>query len=85
MTTTSITTADAKKEFSELINRVSHNKERFILTRRGKDIAVVIPIEDLRFLQASQDKSDLQEAHEALKEARNQGTISLEDLKNEIG
>jgi prevent-host-death family protein len=85
MTTTAINTAEAKEEFSELINRVAHNKERVVLTRRGKDIAALIPIEDLALLQASQDKSDLHDAVEALKEARHQGTITLDVLKEEIG
>ena len=85
MTTTSINTADAKEEFSDLVNRVSHQKERVILTRRGKDIAAIIPIEDLLLIEESQSKNDLDEAVEALKEARQQGTITLDDLKVEIG
>jgi len=85
MTTTSINTADAKEEFSELINRVSHNKERIILTRRGKDIAVIIPIEDLQLLQSTQDKQDLHDAVEALKDARHHGTITLDTLKEQTG
>jgi prevent-host-death family protein len=85
MTTTSITTADAKEEFSELLNRVTHHKERIILTRRGKEIAVIVPLEDLLTLQKSQSKNDLEEAVEALQEARNEGTMALEDLKTEIG
>lgn len=85
MTTLSINIADAKEEFSELVNRVSHNKERIILTRRGKDVAALIPVEDLILLQHSQNKSDLHEAVEALKEARTQGTSTLEEIKKEIG
>lgn len=85
MTVTSMTTIEAKEEFSELINRVSHHKERILLTRRGKEIAAIIPLEDLLLLQASQDKSDLHDAVEALKEARHQGAITLEELKDEIG
>lgn len=85
MTTTSINTADAKEEFSELVNRVSHYKERIILTRRGKEIAVIIPIEDLALLQSSQDKSDLNDAIEALKETRSHHPITLEELKEKIG
>lgn len=85
MTTMSITTAEAKEEFIELINRVTHLKERIILTRRGKEIAAIVPLEDLLLLQASQDKSDLHDALEALKEARNAGTTELDSLKDEIG
>jgi prevent-host-death family protein len=85
MSTTYISTIDAKEEFSELINRVSHGKERIVLTRRGKEIAAIVPLEDLLFLQKSQSKNDLDEAVEALQEARTQGAESLEDLKDEIG
>ena len=83
--TTSISTVDAREKFSELINRVSHNKERIVLTRRGKDVAAIVPLEDLLALQDSQNKLDLQEAVDALKEARNIGTVPLEILKKEIG
>lgn len=85
MTITSINTAEAKEAFSELINRVSHYKERVILTRRGKEIAVIIPIEDLALLQTSQDKSDLNDAIEALKETRQHGSLSLDELKEQLG
>ena len=83
--TTTISTANAKQEFSELISRVSHGKERIILTRRGQEIAAIVPVEDLYWLQNYQDKNDLQEAIEALKEARHGGAITLETLKEEIG
>jgi prevent-host-death family protein len=85
MTITSINTAQAKEEFSELINRVINNKERIILTRREKEIAAIISIDDLLLLQASENKMDLLEAVEALKEARNHGTISIEDLNDKTG
>lgn len=84
MTTTSINTVDAKEQFTDLVNRVAHSKERIILTRRGKDIAVIVPLEDFKLLQESQDKHDLREAIDALKEARNIGTVSLDQLKEEI-
>ena len=84
-TTVTINTIDAKEQFPDLINRVVHSKERVILTRRGKEIAVIIPFEDLKLLEDTQDKHDLREATEALKEARSIGTIPLEKLKEEVG
>lgn len=85
MTTKSINIADAKEEFSELLNRVSHNKERIIITRRDKEVAAIISMDDLRILQASETKTDLDDAMDALKEARQQGCLSLDELKNNIG
>ena len=85
MPTTLMNTVDAKEQFADLITRVTHNKERIILTRRGKEVAAIIPLDDLQLLQASQDKSDLDAATEALKEARDLGTITLAQLKEQIG
>lgn len=85
MTTSTISTIDAKEQFTDLVNRVAHSKERVILTRRGKEIAVLIPLEDFHLLQASQDKNDLREAIDSLKEAREAGTINLNQLKEELG
>ena len=84
MTMTHLSTIEAKEEFSELINRVSHNKEHIVLTRRGKEIAAVIPFEDFLQLQQTQSKNDLEEAVEALQEARNKGSMTIEDFKAEI-
>jgi len=85
MSITLVNTANAKEEFSELIHRVSHNKERVVLTRRGKEIAAIVPIEDLLLIQETEAKIDLNEAIEALNEARNKGSIDLDKLKEELG
>jgi len=85
MTVTVLNTLEAKEQFADLVNRVAHSKDRIILTRRGKEIAAIIPIEDLVLLQESLDNQDVREAIEALKEARQVGTITLEKLKEEVG
>lgn len=85
MMTTPMSTVEAKEQFADLINRVSHNKERIILTRRGKEVAAIISVEDLQALGQSQDKRDLQDAIESLKEARHSGTVPLSELKEEEG
>ena len=85
MTVTILNTLEAKEQFADLVNRVAHSKDRVILTRRGKEIAAIIPIEDLVLLQESLDNQDLREAIEALKEARQVGTITLEKLKEDVG
>ncbi|OGL47159.1 MAG: hypothetical protein A2161_14190 [Candidatus Schekmanbacteria bacterium RBG_13_48_7] len=37
---------EAKSKFSELINRVIYRKERIIVTKKGKKVAILIPLED---------------------------------------
>jgi prevent-host-death family protein len=80
-----MTTLDAKEKFTDLINHVSHHKERVILMRRGKEVAALVPLEDLHFLETAQNKHDLQEAIDALKEAKSHGSIPLETLKEDVG
>jgi prevent-host-death family protein len=82
--TTTMTTIDAKEKFTDLINHVSHNKERIILTRRGKDVVAVVPLEDLQFLEATQDKYDLREASDAFKDTKSGGSVTLEQLKEDL-
>ena len=84
MTITSINTADAKDKFADLVNRVIHNREQIILTRCGKEVAAIIPYEDLLLLLETRNKIDLDDAMNAMQEARNQGTITLDALKEEI-
>lgn len=83
MVPVSINTIEAKESFSDLMNRVSQQNERIILTRRDKPIAAIIPIDDFHRLQLLQDQEDVQEAIEALQEARDKGFISIDDLDNQ--
>lgn len=79
-----MTIGDARENFSEIINRVAYGNERIVLTRHSKNIVAVIPLEDLVLLEEIEDKLDLQDAQEALKEAKEKGTISLEVLKKKL-
>jgi len=54
-----ITTADARKKFANLINRVAFGKESFVLTRRGEPIAALVSIKGLQLLQDLEDKIDM--------------------------
>lgn len=81
---TTMTTVEAREHFSELVNRTAFGKERIVLTRRGKNVAALIPLEDLRLLEVAEDKLDLIDAQAALKEAESKGTMSLEDFKTYI-
>jgi prevent-host-death family protein len=80
-----MTTVDARAQFSDIINRAAFGKERVTLTRRGKEIVAVVPIEDMKLLEALEDKIDLEEARAALAEANKKGTVSWEKLKAELG
>jgi prevent-host-death family protein len=80
-----VNTVDARAQFSEIINRAAFGKERVTLTRRGKEIVAVVPIEDVKLLEALEDRVDLEEARAALAEAKKKGTVSWERIKKELG
>lgn len=77
-----VPTVKARDEFSDVINRAAYGKERVVLTRRGKELAAVVPIEDVKFLQDLEDRIDLESARDALKEP---GTVAWKQLKKELG
>jgi prevent-host-death family protein len=88
-TMTRLNVSKAREEFPDVVNRAAYAKERTIVSRRGKDLAAVIPIEDLRLLerlaQEEMDRIDLEDAHAALAEAKEKGTIPLRDLMRILG
>ena len=80
---TEISTAEARSEFADLINRASFGKERFILTRRGKKLAAIIPVEDFELLVELEDRMDVDAAKAALAESDER--VSYQDLRRELG
>jgi len=43
----SITLTEAKTKFSEIINRIIYNKERIYISKKGKNVAVIVPLDEL--------------------------------------
>jgi len=62
-----------RQDFSETVNRVAYGRERIILHRRGRDVAALIPVEDLALLEAVEDRLDVEEAEKILAEAKARG------------
>ena len=86
---TRLNVSKAREEFPDVVNRAAYGKERTIVSRRGKDLAAVIPIDDLRLLERlsreEMDRVDLEDARASLKEAEEKGTIPLRDLMRDLG
>ena len=43
--------SDAKAKFSDIINRIIYKKEKILITKKGKKVAVIIPIDELEKYQ----------------------------------
>jgi PHD/YefM family antitoxin component YafN of YafNO toxin-antitoxin module len=55
------------------MNRVAYGRERIVLHRRGRDLAALIPVEDLALLEAAEDRLEVEEAEKILAEAKARG------------
>ena len=78
-----ITTADARKNFADIVNTVAYSKEPVVLTRRGQKIAALISIEELQLLQKIEDHIDIEDARKALEEPGK--NISADEFWKELG
>ena len=78
-----ISTADARKDFADIINQVSYGSEQIVLTRRGKGVAAIVSVEELRLLQKIEDYIDIQDALKALSEAG--GNIPAKEVWQQLG
>ena len=48
----------ARGSFADMVNRAAFGKERVVVTRRGKALAAIVPIEDMKALEAMEDEAD---------------------------
>lgn len=80
------TAAEARKDFSEVLNLATFKDERVRITRHHKEVAAIIPIEDLRMLELLEDHADLQDALRAEREAKERGEepIPWEEVRDEL-
>jgi antitoxin Phd len=66
--TTTISTAEARKNFADLVNKVAYGREPIVLTRRGQGIAALVSMGELELLQRIEDHMDIEDAKKALAE-----------------
>ena len=78
-----IPASEARLQFAEMVNKVAFGGERIVLHRHGKDVAAVVPMEDLELLQQLEDRVDLDTARAALKEKSPR--VQWKKLKIELG
>lgn len=70
-----------EKNFSTVVDEVVKDKERVILTQKGKDLIALVPVEDAQLLEDLEDRHDLEDARKTLKE---EGAISWGKVKTDL-
>lgn len=72
------TTTLASGDLADVVKRAQRNKERVVVTSRGKKVAAIVPVEDLELIEKLEDEIDLRAARAALAQ---KGSIPWEKLK----
>jgi prevent-host-death family protein len=76
---------EVRHNLAEVINQVAYGKERVLITRHGKQLVALVPVEDFQLLEELEDRIDLEKTRAALEEAKTQGTVPWEQVKAELG
>lgn len=79
-----VSVSEARESFADLVNRVVYRKERILVTRHGKRVAAIIPMEQVEFLERAEDEYDVQMAEEAHKELEHTPAIPWEQVEAEL-
>ena len=72
-----INTISARANFSDVVSRAAYGKERVVLTRHGKPVAAVVPLEDLEALERLEDELDAEMGAAALAEWQAEGKLTV--------
>ncbi len=78
-----ISTADARKNLADIVNRVAYGDEPVILTRRGRSVAALVSMAELELLQKIEARMDIEDAKKALGEPGE--NIPADDVWKELG
>lgn len=84
-----VTVMQARDNIADIINNVSCAGERYVITRHGKERAIIISLSQWEALEAvmkeKEDAEDIRDAEEALERIKNEGTISHNELWSKLG
>ena len=76
---------EIREKFAEITGRVQFAGERIAIQKHGKTVAALVPPSDLEALRALEEQLDLLDALEALSDYREEGGVTIEDLKASLG
>ena len=77
-----IPASEARTQFSDIVNKVAFGGERVVLQRHGKDVAAIVPVEDLQLIEELENGMDLDAARAALSEK--EPRVFWKQLKKEL-
>ena len=87
MSVTMIPVTEAKQRFTEIVRRAEEFLDRYLVTKNGKEAAIVMSAEEYEGLLETIDilasRREVQALSEATGQARKHQTVSLEEYKSQ--
>jgi prevent-host-death family protein len=82
-----ISCAQFRKEMAEYLDRVKYRGERIVIHRRGREAAVLVPLEDLAALEGAVERAEEPERVLVPKKARARRAsgLGLDALRKDLG
>lgn len=84
---TRISITQARKTLSDVVSHVAFGGHRVVLSRNGRDLAAIVPMELLRLLELEEARLDVAEMHRAKREAAGRGEkpVPYEEARQRLG
>ena len=79
-----ITTAEARKDLADVLNRAAYGKERFVVTRHGRELVAIVPLEDVTLLDRLRALLSKKDFERALGEMDHDGTVAWGEVRREL-
>ena len=87
MSVTMIPVTEAKQRFTEIVKRAEEFFDRYLVTKNGKEAAIVMSAEEYESLLETIDvlacRQEVQALSEATGQAKKHQTVSLEEYKSQ--
>lgn len=80
-----VTTAEARRHMADLLNRAAYGKERFVVTRHGRELVAIVPLEDVTLLDRLRALLSRKDFEAALAEVEAFRTRPWNEVKREMG
>lgn len=77
-----ISITKVRNNLATAVNRAAYAGERVVLERRGKPVAAIVSVDDLKLLERLEDEADVRAARRARKE---KGGLTLAQVKARLG
>ena len=75
-----IQSSSDRSRWSQLLGRVEHRGTRYGIVRNGRLVAALVPIDEIELIRVLEERFDLEEAREAVDQARGKPRVSWDDL-----